>query len=269
MTVAQMFDGLKRGQFTLFEVLYWYLSSRAASKLKVEVGEEFIASNEEAQRVLKAFSCYFPVLFIFIIKVNAAVILGDRPVQITITRLWCGLTMMQKSRIVIEFIMSALWFQSSDELSESLNNMRNDRDFMTKMIYSLGAHYPWIVECLINERDEYMTSILWQVVIEALMIFHAVLLTVFRPKVSKSTLSENIVVVVGSGHVPGIKKRWELSPQPSAITRRTREIMQQPGSDIGLAEFRFARSLLRFSLLTLYFMLGLTLPRNRLFYQGN
>ena len=94
---------------------------------------------------------------------NAVVVLGDRPIQITISRLWCGLTLMQKSRIVIEFLMSALSFQSDDELSESLNNMRKDRDFMTKMIYSMGAYYPWIVECLINERDEYMTSVLRKV----------------------------------------------------------------------------------------------------------
>ena len=51
MTVTQIFDGIRRGQFTLFEVLYSYLSARAATKLKVEVGQEFIVSNEEAQRV--------------------------------------------------------------------------------------------------------------------------------------------------------------------------------------------------------------------------
>lgn len=68
----------RRGKGNLFALLYVYFVQKIAAKLKADAGDEFRVAYEEAQRT------------------NAAVVLGDRPVHITLQRAWRALSSVEK-----------------------------------------------------------------------------------------------------------------------------------------------------------------------------
>jgi len=124
------------------------------------------------------------------------VILGDRPVKLTLTRAWEGLSLWQKVKIIFCLLLSSIKQPSEKELLEWIESIMNDptNDILTKSMEELGRHFPPIVESVIHERDIYMATKLLQTV-----------------KMLGTSQGENkgtriIVAVVGAGHIPGITK---------------------------------------------------------------
>lgn len=158
----------------MFSFMYSILLEKAASELEIIPGEEFRAAYEVAKQI------------------NASVVLGDRPVEVTLKRMWMGLTMFEKFRLVLQLLFSGINMPSAPELRALMENMRKKTDLITEAVEDLGRSFPWIVESLINERDQYMVITLRQ----ALMMSPG-----------------SVVAVVGAGHIPGITRTWERQQQ--------------------------------------------------------
>jgi len=108
--------------------------------------------------------------------------LVDREVNITIKRAWRGMSYWERMKILSQLVLSVFYTEQVDEAEvENLKNV----DIITAMLDDFGTAFPNIKKYLIDERDQYMA------------------------KMIKNAPGENIIVVVGAGHMKGIKAELE------------------------------------------------------------
>jgi pheromone shutdown protein TraB len=131
---------------------------------------------------------------------QCAIILGDRPVSITLLRAWESLRFIGKLKLMIALIWSSIRQPSEKEIREWIESILNDRsgknDLLTKAMEELGQTFPSLKRVIIEERDEFMVAKLQQTA-EALMQ-------------SNDHGGEKVIVaVVGAGHCPGMLEKLE------------------------------------------------------------
>ncbi|KAK4383166.1 hypothetical protein Sango_2803100 [Sesamum angolense] len=139
-----------------------------ASKLEVLPGAEFRVAYEEAT------------------KYGAKVILGDRPVQITLRRTWAKMPLWHKTKLLYSLMLQAVFLPSPETLTKTLKEM-DDIDMLTLVIQEMSKQFPTLMETLVHERDQYMLAMLLRTARE----------------------HNSVVAVVGKGHLPGIQKYWK------------------------------------------------------------
>jgi len=157
-------DVLKRSQTEgVFSAILSYFYGKVMNKLKVAPGSEFRAGFEEAR------------------KLNAGVVLGDRPISITIKRAWAKLSLFEKLKFI--YFCAKDSFSIGDLNIEDIENLKNT-DIYTQMVEEFTKYLPVLAETLLHERDLFLSTML------------------------KKCPGNKIVAVVGLGHVEGIKKYW-------------------------------------------------------------
>ncbi|KAK7342142.1 hypothetical protein VNO80_25085 [Phaseolus coccineus] len=192
-TVGEMVTMLKK-KHNMFEVLYGWFLAKIASKLEVFPGSEFRVAYEEA------------------IKYGGRVILGDRPVQITLRRTWSKMPLWHKTKLLYSLLFQAVFLPSSDDLNKMLKEM-DDSDMLTLVIQEMSKEFPTLMETLVHERDQYMSSTLLKVASE----------------------NSSVVAVVGKGHLQGIKKHWK---QPVVM----KDLMTIPSVEPAISAIRIVTS---------------------------
>ncbi|GAB4825136.1 hypothetical protein Ancab_008012 [Ancistrocladus abbreviatus] len=166
-TMSEMIDMWKKKQ-NLFGIIYSWFLAKVADKLEVLPGSEFRVAFEEAR------------------KYGSRVILGDRPVQVTLRRTWGKMPLWHKTKLLYSFLFQAFFLPSPEDLNKMLKEM-DDVDMLTLVIQEMSKEFPTLMETLVNERDRYMSSTLLRVASE----------------------HSSVVAVVGKGHLQGIKKHWK------------------------------------------------------------
>lgn len=166
-TMKEMVEMWKK-QHNLFGILYSWFLAKVANQLEVFPGAEFRVAFEEA------------------LKYGGKVILGDRPVQITLRRTWAKMPRWHKIKLIYSLFFQAVFLPSTEDLNKMLKEM-DDIDMLTLVIQEMSKHYPTLMETLVHERDLYMSSTLLRVARE----------------------HNSVVAVVGKGHLQGIKKNWK------------------------------------------------------------
>ncbi|CAL5391281.1 unnamed protein product [Camellia sinensis] len=166
-TMAEMLDLWKK-QHNIFGILYSWFLAKVASKLEVLPGSEFRVAFEEAS------------------KYGGKVILGDRPIQITLRRTWAKMPLWHKTKLIYSLLFQALFLPSPEDLTKMLKEM-DDVDMLTLVIQEMSKEFPTLMETLVHERDLYMSSTLLRVASE----------------------HSSVVAVIGKGHMQGIKKHWK------------------------------------------------------------
>ncbi|KAL3615267.1 hypothetical protein CASFOL_040928 [Castilleja foliolosa] len=166
-TMGEMLDMWKKNQ-NPFGILYSWFLAKVATRLEVFPGAEFRVGYEEAM------------------KYGGKVILGDRPVQITLRRTWAKMPLWHKTKLVYSLMFQAVFLPSPEALSKALKEM-DDVDMLTLVIQEMSKQFPTLMETLVHERDQYMSAKLLQIASE----------------------HNSVVAVVGKGHLSGIKKNWE------------------------------------------------------------
>ncbi|KAK1304034.1 hypothetical protein QJS10_CPB11g01207 [Acorus calamus] len=167
-TVREMVDMWKKQKMNAFGILYGWFLAKIADKLEVFPGSEFRVAFEEAR------------------SYGAKVILGDRPLQITLRRTWGKMTLWHKTKFMCYMLHQAVFLPSAEELDKMLKEM-DDVDMITLLIQEMSKEFPTLMETLLYERDLYMSSTLLKVASE----------------------HSSVVAVVGKGHLQGIKKHWQ------------------------------------------------------------
>ncbi|KAI3465640.1 hypothetical protein Pfo_022303 [Paulownia fortunei] len=166
-TMGEMVEMWKKNQ-NLFGILYSWFLAKVASKLEVLPGAEFRVAYEEAM------------------KYGGKVILGDRPVQITLRRTWAKMPLWHKTKLLYSLLFQAVFLPSPEDLSKTLKEM-DDVDMLTLVIQEMSKQFPTLMETLVHERDQYMSATLLRIARE----------------------HNSVVAVVGKGHLPGIQKNWK------------------------------------------------------------
>eukprot|EP00268_Persea_americana_P017869 TRINITY_DN18714_c0_g1_i6.p1 TRINITY_DN18714_c0_g1~~TRINITY_DN18714_c0_g1_i6.p1 ORF type:complete len:428 (+),score=67.16 TRINITY_DN18714_c0_g1_i6:85-1368(+) len=167
-TMSEMIDMWKKKKMNPFGILYSWFLAKVADKLEVLPGSEFRVAFEEAM------------------SYGAKVILGDRPVQITLLRTWGKMSLWHKAKFLFYILFQAIFLPSPEDLNKMLKEM-DDVDMLTLVIQEMSREFPTLMETLLYERDLYMSSTLLKVASE----------------------HSSVVAVVGKGHLQGIKKHWK------------------------------------------------------------
>ncbi|CAN0896985.1 TraB domain-containing protein [Linum grandiflorum] len=193
-TTGEMVEMWKK-KHNLFGILYSWFLAKVASKLKVFPGAEFRVAYEEAN------------------KYGGKVVLGDRPVQVTLRRTWFKMPIWHKTKLVYSLLFQAVFLSSPEELKKMLKEM-DDADMVTLVIQEMSKTYPTLMETLVHERDQYMSSMLHRYASE----------------------HSSVVAVVGRGHLRGIQKHWE---QPVSMD----DLMEVPKPKAAVSVLKIITSL--------------------------
>ena len=108
--------------------------------------------------------------------------LVDRPIQVTLKRAWGKNSFFGKCKLFAMLLSSAF---SKEEVDPSEIEKLKQRNEMDSMMDELSEYLPVIKQVLIDERDQYLASKIW------------------------SSEGNNIVAVLGAGHLPGVQAHLE------------------------------------------------------------
>lgn len=151
-----------KGFFLLANLALSGFQKRMGSSIGAKPGEEMLAAVKAAEEAGIPWSCC------------------DRDVQVTLKRAWARSNFWNKSKLMASLVSSAF---SNEKLSEAEIEQLKDKNELEQMMNELADYLPSVKEVLIDERDRYLAS------------------KIFEAK------EELVVAVVGAGHMAGIE-RW-------------------------------------------------------------
>ncbi|NMG82681.1 MAG: TraB family protein [Methanosarcinales archaeon] len=149
-------------------LIHWllsYVQKKIGADMGVKPGAEMLAAIEKSKQI------------------GARIALVDRDIQITLQRLWSGMTLFEKAKITFAIAAAGLGFGGTKEIDI---NTVTDADVVTQLVEELRKYAPSAAKVLIDERDAYIARNL-------LDISH----------------DGHVVAVVGAGHRAGIQKYLE------------------------------------------------------------
>lgn len=158
---------------------------RLGADLGTKPGEEMLAAIETAQEMGIPWSAI------------------DREVQLTLKRAWAKSNLWNKSKLLASLIESAF---SREKVSESDLEKLKESNELESMMNELAEFMPSVKEVLIDERDRYLATRIFQ------------------------TTEQKVVAVVGAGHMSGIEQ-WlgKLQRSEAAADVSDIEDMPKPG----------------------------------------
>ncbi|KAH7668433.1 TraB/PrgY/GumN family protein [Dioscorea alata] len=170
LTGAQFFGAVNRsinlgGQSALaLRLLLAVFSSKISSSANRPFGDEFRAARKASE------------------EVGAQIVLGDRPIEITLERAWRSLMWSEKVRFISSLIQGIT--SPSIELPENVSKGQLPGDSPLQLYEKLSFSYPSLLQPLIHERDTYLA---WSL------------------KRSKAVNNcKRVVGIIGKGHMNGV-----------------------------------------------------------------
>ncbi|MDT8274130.1 MAG: TraB family protein, partial [Desulfomonilia bacterium] len=126
----------KRSAFLFANLIMSAFQRRIGQRLGVTPGQEMRAAIELAE------------------EKEIPVALIDRPIQITLQRVWRMLTLWEKVKLLYSSLFSILF--SFEDFSEEDIERLKDKDVLTSAIEEVAKQAPTVKRVLIDERDAYM-----------------------------------------------------------------------------------------------------------------
>ena len=162
----------KKTFLLLSNLLLASFQKRIAAKLDIQPGAEMIQAIESADALA------------------ADIILADRDIQITLSRIWRVTRLWDKLKIIFQLALS---LGNVEEITEEDIEKMKQEDMLQSLLSEVEKSLPVVREILIDERDRYLAQKI------------------------KMSPGNKIVAVVGAGHVPGIVKYWEKEIDTHAL----------------------------------------------------
>jgi len=151
----------KKALLLFMNLLLASFQKKMADKFDIKPGQEMINAINAAE------------------EINALIVPSDREIQITLSRVWRGMGLWEKLKLMFSLVFS---FGASDDINEEdIENMKQE-DILQTLLSDVKKTHPIIGKTLINERDQYLAEKI------------------------RSAPGEKIVAVVGAAHAPGIKR---------------------------------------------------------------
>ena len=153
-----------QGFLLLANLILASFQRRMGMNVGVKPGEEMLAAMNTAK------------------EMNIPTSLVDRPIQTTLKRAWAKNSLWGKCKLLASLLTSAF---SKEEIDPSeIENLKNNSE-MDSMMNELADYMPVIKKVLIDERDQYLATKIWE------------------------SKGNNIVAVLGAGHLPGVMAHLE------------------------------------------------------------
>ncbi|VDD93067.1 unnamed protein product [Enterobius vermicularis] len=166
----------------ILHVLLLSMSAHVTRELGMAPGGEFRAAYDGAMKVQQC-----------------RVVLGDRPIQITLQRALGSLNIFQKIRFFYDLLISHKTPVTLEEVERC-----KDSDMLEGFLKEIAGEFPALSKILVEERDLYMVNTL-----------HTILRSTTIDKLDACKEANgtyqpvSVVAVVGIGHVPGIVSNWD------------------------------------------------------------
>ncbi|ADQ15709.1 TraB/GumN family protein [Halanaerobium hydrogeniformans] len=151
----------KKSLLLLVNLIISSFQSRMAEKLGIKAGQEMMQAIESAQ------------------ETESELVLADRNIQITFKRVWRGLGLFEKMKLVFQIITMLF---VDEEISEDDLEALKSNDSLNIILAEMGENFPGIKRYLLDERDQYLS--------------HKI----------KNAPGKKVVAVLGAAHLPGVKK---------------------------------------------------------------
>lgn len=180
---------LKRGEgfLLLANLVLASFQKRMGQNVGVRPGDEMVAAMKVAE------------------ELNIPTTMVDRPIQTTLRRAWAKNSLWGKCKLLSAMVSSA--FTSEKISSEEIEELKNNSE-MDSMMKELSDYMPTVKEVLIDERDKYLASHIWE------------------------SKGNNIIAVLGAGHLPGVQAYLEKIATNQESTDTT-EIASIPKKTLG------------------------------------
>jgi len=164
----------KKALLLLVNLILSSFQKRLAQQLGINPGQEMIQAISSAK------------------ETNAHLVLADRDIQVTFTRVWKKLSLWGKIRILFMLIFSMF---GKEKISEEEIERLKSEDVLTVALSELARSFPRLKNTLIDERDQYLAEKI------------------------KLAPGNKVIAIVGAGHVPGIKKEIDKEHDLIALTK--------------------------------------------------
>lgn len=103
----------------------------------------------------------------------------DRPIQTTLKRAWAKNSLWGKLKLLSALFAAA--FEKEEISTEQIESLKSSNE-MDSMMDELAGYLPTVKEVLIDERDRYLASHIW------------------------NCKGKKVLAVLGAGHLPGVEK---------------------------------------------------------------
>jgi pheromone shutdown-related protein TraB len=147
---------------------------RMAKQFGINPGQEMIQGIESAK------------------EHGAELVLADRNIQITFSRIWHSIGFKGKGILLTQVIASIF---SKETISEEELEKMKKQDTINSVLNEFTEHFPKLKKPLIDERDQYLAQ-----------------------KIKKAP-GDKVVAVLGAAHVPGIKEEIRKENDLSRLTK--------------------------------------------------
>jgi pheromone shutdown-related protein TraB len=151
----------KKATLLLINLVISSFQKRIARQFGINAGQEMIQGIESAKAI------------------GANLVLADRNIQITFSRIWHSVGLWGKVRLITEIILSI--FSNESITEEELKKLKS-QDMLNSILNDFTRTFPKLKLPLIDERDQYLAQKI------------------------KEAPGNKIVAVLGAAHVPGIKE---------------------------------------------------------------
>ncbi|MBP1949403.1 TraB/GumN family protein [Virgibacillus litoralis] len=151
----------KKATLLLMNLAISSFQKRMAKQFGINAGQEMIQGIESAK------------------EHGAGLVLADRNIQTTFSRIWSGIGLKGKAMLLMQVIGSIFTKETISE--EELEKMKS-QDMLNSMLQEFTDSFPKLKKPLIDERDQYLSQKI------------------------KEAPGTKIVAVLGAAHVPGIKQ---------------------------------------------------------------
>ncbi|WP_406687993.1 TraB/GumN family protein [Rossellomorea vietnamensis] len=151
----------KKATLLLMNLAIGSFQRRMAKQFGIKPGQEMIQGIESAK------------------ELNAELVLADRNIQVTFSRIWNSVGFSGKAKLLTQIIYSIF---STDTITEEELEKIKSQDMLDSMLNEFTQVFPKLKTPLIDERDQYLAQKI------------------------KEAPGDKIVAVLGAAHVPGITK---------------------------------------------------------------
>ncbi len=151
----------KKATLLLMNLAISSFQKRMAKQFGINAGQEMIQGIESAE------------------EIGAGLVLADRNIQTTFSRIWSGIGLKGKAMLLMQVIGSIFTKETISE--EELEKMKS-QDMLNSMLQEFTDSFPKLKKPLIDERDQYLSQKI------------------------KEAPGTKVVAVLGAAHVPGIKQ---------------------------------------------------------------
>ena len=164
----------KKSTLLLMNLAISSFQNRLAKQFDIRPGQEMIQGIESAK------------------EIGAELVLADRNIQVTFSRIWHNLGWTGKSQL-----LSAIFFSifSKETISEDELEKMKSQDTLNAVLAEFTESFPKLKTPLIDERDQYLAQKI------------------------KEAPGSKIVAVLGAAHVPGITKEIHKEHDLEALSQ--------------------------------------------------